>query len=123
MAGCQWQADSPTEPHTSRNSLEEPHRPQQAGPMLSQPVFDGKVLDGYVELLNFEKEGTIILQMKMYDINDEEKVPIKRQGQEWLQFKQNLTNAEKDTLKNETGLFKLLKVKFRLQLNKTILAL
>ena len=47
------EADMNTEPHTRRNSLEEPHRPRQHGLMLSQPTFDRKVPDRYVELLNF----------------------------------------------------------------------
>ena len=65
-----------TEPHTRRNSLGDPHIPRQAGPMLSQLVVNWKVPDGYVELLNFKMEVAGILQMKVYDLNDEEKVPI-----------------------------------------------
>ena len=53
----------------------EPHRPRQAGQMLRQPVFYQKVPDRYVDLFNFMKGVTNILQMKPYDVNDEEKVP------------------------------------------------
>ena len=44
--------------------------------MLSQPVFDWKVPDRYVELLNFEMEVANIVQAKTCDLNDEENVPI-----------------------------------------------
>ena len=44
--------------------------------MLSQPVFDSKAPDRYVGLLNFKMEVANILQMKAYDLSDEEKVPI-----------------------------------------------
>ena len=51
----------------------------------------------YVELLNFEMEVANVLQTKVYDLNDEEKVPItiNSLGREGLQFIQILTNAER----------------------------
>ena len=48
--------------------------------MLSQPAFDCKMSDGYVELFNFKMEAANILQMKTYYLNDKEKVPIIKNG-------------------------------------------
>ena len=64
-----------------------------------------------------------ILQAKAYDLNHEEKVPIIKNwlGREGLQFIHTLTNAEKETCKSTTGLFNVLKEKFRPQHNEMIL--
>ena len=69
-------SDLTIESHTRRNSPEETQRPRQAGPLLRQPKFDWKVPDWYVELLNLEMDVSNILQMKMYNLNNEEKVSI-----------------------------------------------
>ena len=58
------EADPSTEPHTRRRSSEEPHNPRQATLMLSQPAFNWKALDRYVELLNFEMEVTNVSKQK-----------------------------------------------------------
>ena len=50
------EADMPAKPHTRRNIPEEHHRPRQVRPRLSQPEFNWKALDIYVELFNFEME-------------------------------------------------------------------
>ena len=68
--------DLPAEPHTKTIIPQDHHRPRQDGPMLSEPVFNWKVPDRYVELLNFEIEGANVPQAKLYDLNEEEKVPI-----------------------------------------------
>ena len=39
VAKAMKEAEPPTKPHTRRSSPEEPHKPRQAGPMLSQPAF------------------------------------------------------------------------------------
>ena len=39
--------------------------------MLSQPIFDWKVPDKYVELSNFEMEVANILLAKAFDLKDE----------------------------------------------------
>ena len=67
----------------------------------------------YVELFNFEMEVANVLQVKAYDLNDEDKVTIIKNwlGQEGLQFIQTLTITGKDTCKNATGLFNVLKEK------------
>ena len=44
--------------------------------MLSQPVFDWKVPDRYMQLVNFEMEVADLFQAKAYDLSDKEKVPI-----------------------------------------------
>ena len=64
-----------TEPHT-RKSPEEPHRPRQTGPIKSQPAFDWKVPDRYVELLNFEMEVSDVLQAKAYDPMMKRRCPL-----------------------------------------------
>ena len=56
-----------------RSSPGEPHRPR---PMLSQPAFNWKAPDRYVELLNFEMEVANKFQAKAYYLNDKEKVPV-----------------------------------------------
>ena len=75
--------------------------------MLSQPVFDWKASDRYVELLNFEMEVANVHQAKVYDLYDEEKVPVIKNwlGREGLQFLQTLTNAKKETYKRATMIF------------------
>ena len=95
------EANLPAKPHTRRSSPEQPHRPRQAGPILSQQAFDWKAQERYVELLYFEIEVANVLQAKVYDLNDEEKVPIIRNwlDREALQFIQTLTNAEKEATK------------------------
>ena len=59
-----------------KNSPDEPHRLRHVGTILSQPTFNWKVQDRYVELLNFEMEVESVLQAKVYDLSDEEKVFI-----------------------------------------------
>lgn len=68
--------------------------------MLSQPVFDWKAPDSYVELLNLEMEVANVLQAKVDDLNYEEKVLVIKNwlGREGLQFIQTL-NTEKETCK------------------------
>ena len=44
--------------------------------MLSQPAFSWNTPDRYVELFNFEIEVANVLQEKVYDLSDEENVPI-----------------------------------------------
>ena len=68
-------ADQPAKPHTRRSSPVEPYKPRQAGPMLSQPAFDWKAPEMYLEPLKFGTEVPNILQLKVCDRKDEEKVP------------------------------------------------
>ena len=93
--------------------------------MLSKLTFNWKAPDWYVELLNLEIKVANLLQMQAYDLNNEKKVSIIKNwlGREELQFIQTPTNAEKDTCKSATGLFNVLKEKFRLQHNKMVLLL
>ena len=87
------EADLLAKPHTRISILEEHQRPRQVGSVLSQPVFDWKAPDRYVELLNFEMEVSNMLQAKVYDLNDKETVPIIKSwlSREGLQFIQTLT--------------------------------
>ena len=91
----------PAESHTRRSSLEETCRPRQTEPTLSQPAFDWKAPDRYVELLNFEIKVATILQAKVSDLTDEEKVSTIKNcsGKEGFQFIQTLTNTEKEVCK------------------------
>ena len=91
------EADSPAETHTRRSSLEQLHRPRQAGQMLSQPAFNSKVQYRYVELLNFKMEVTNLFQAIAYDLNDDDKVLIIKNwlDREGSQFIQTLNNTEK----------------------------
>ena len=57
-----WKADPPTKPYTRKSRPEEPHRPRQAGPMLSQCW---KLPDRYVDLFNFEMEAANALPSKV----------------------------------------------------------
>ena len=61
-------------------------------------------------------ELVTVLQAKVYDLNDEEKVPI-------IKSSFGLTTAEKDKCKSSTGLFNVLKEKFRPGHNENILLL
>ena len=70
------EADLPAEAHTRRSIPEEYHRPRQGGPMMSQPTFNWKAPDRYVELLNFEMKVADVLQAEAYDLSEEGKVPI-----------------------------------------------
>ena len=119
------EADMPAELQTSRSLPEEQHRPRQAVPMLSQSAFDWEVPDRYVEILNFEMKVTNVLQAKVCDLSDKEKVPIieNQLDKEELQIIQTLTNAEKETCNSTTGLFTVFKEKFRPRHNEMILPL
>ena len=109
------EADPPVEPHTRRSIPEEKHRPKTR-PMLSKPVFNWKAPDRYVELLHFAVEVTNMLQAKVYELNEEERVVIIKNwsGRVGLQFMQTLTHVETETWKSTTALFNVLKEKFRL---------
>ena len=69
--GVMSKACPSTEPHARRSIPKELH---------SQPAFDGKAQDRFVELLNFEVEVAMVLQAKACDLNDEDKVPIIKTG-------------------------------------------
>ena len=64
-----------------------------------------------MELLNFEMEITIMLQAKVYNLNEVDMMPIIKNclGREGLQFIQTLTNAEIKACKSTTVLFNNLK--------------
>ena len=119
------EAKLPTKPHTRRSNPEEHHRSRQAGPMMSQPAFNWKVPDRYVELLNFEMHVANVLQADAHDLIEEGKVPIIKNwlGREGLQFIQTVTNVEKEACKRTTVLFNVLKEKFKSQHNEMILSL
>ena len=105
------EADPTAEPHTRRSSPGKHHRPRQAGTMMSQSAFNWKAPDKYVALLNFKLEVANVLQVKEYDLYDTEKVSTIKN---WLHkvglhFIQTPTNTAKDTFRNSTGLFAVLK--------------
>ena len=56
--------------------------------MMSQPSFNWKAHDRYVELLNFEMEVAIVLQAEVYDLSEERKEPVIKNclGREGLLF-------------------------------------
>ena len=119
------EADSLAKPHTRRSILEENQRPRQAGPIMSQPGFSWKVPDRYVELLNFEMGVANVLQSEAYDFSEERKVPIIKNwlDRDGLSFIHTLKNIEKEACKSSTGLFNVLKEKFRTQHSEMILSL
>ena len=63
--------------------------------------------DKYVELHNFEMKATSILQMKIYELTEEEKVPLIKNclGREDLQLINAFMNPKKETCKTARGLF------------------
>ena len=52
------------------------HRPRHGRQVLRQLAFYWKAPDRYIELLNLGMEVTNILQTRIHEVNDEEKVPI-----------------------------------------------
>ena len=110
MVRVMRKADPPAKPHSIRNTPEECCRP-----MMSQPAFNWKMPDRYVEVLNFEMEVENVVQAEMYDLSEEGKVPIIKNwlGRERLQFILALTKAEKEACKYATGLLNDLKEKIR----------
>ena len=52
------------------------HRTRYGRQGLRQAVFDLKAPSKYVELLHFEIEVTIIVQTRVYKLNDEENCPV-----------------------------------------------
>ena len=55
---------------------QEKHADTNGGPALKQLSFNCNDPEKYVEQLNLKIEVTNILQTKMYDVTEEEKVPI-----------------------------------------------
>ena len=55
---------------------------------LKKPSFKQDAQDRYVERLNFEREVIIILETRVYELTDEEKVPVIKNwlGQEGVQL-------------------------------------
>ena len=104
--------DLQVQPNIKRGMPGEHCRPRQVEPMLSQPAFDWNVADRYVELLYFKMEVANTLQVKSFDLNDEEKVPVIKNwlGREGLQFIQTVINIEKEACKGATGMFNTLKI-------------
>ena len=91
--------------------------------MMTQPAFNQKVPDRYVELLNFEMDVENVLPLEAYDPSEEGAIIKNWLGREGVQFIQTLTNAEKEACKSTTGVFNALKEKFRQQHNEMILSL
>ena len=78
------------------SSMWEVCRQRQARPALKQLSFNWNAPDKYIELLSFEMEITNLLQTKMYEWTEEEKVPTikKLLGRECLQLIQIFTDLE-----------------------------
>ena len=57
-------------------SLRGPQRQRYDRPTLEKPSFNWNAQDKYIELLNFEMEVMNILEIKAYELTDEEKVPV-----------------------------------------------
>ena len=55
-------------------------RQRNGGLALEKPRFNCDMLDRYVGLLNFQLEVTNILETRTYEINDEERIPVKKVG-------------------------------------------
>ena len=63
-----------------------------------KPSFNCSTHDRYTELINFEMEVTNILEMKAYELNDEEKVTVIKNwlGRKGLQLIKTFTNKKKE---------------------------
>ena len=68
--GARREEDPPAKSHSRRSIPDKQYRP-----MLSQPAFNWEAPDKYVQLLHFEMEVANVLQAKVYDLNEEKKVP------------------------------------------------
>ena len=55
-------------------------RQRHGRPALKQHLFSWNATDMYLELINFEMKVTNILQTKTYELTEEEKVPIIKNG-------------------------------------------
>ena len=87
-------------------------------------IFDWKAPAVFVELLSFEMEVAIIPQIRTYDINDEQKVPITKMARKGeMQLIQTFTSSDKEACITAEGLFTMLGEKFKAQHNETILML
>ena len=73
---------------------------------MKQSSFNCNDQDKYVELFNSEMKVTNILLTKTYEVTEEEKVPIIKNGlgREGLQLIQTFRNAEKEACKTVNGL-------------------
>ena len=95
---------------------------RHGGSALKQQSFKWNASEDGVEVLNFKMEVTNILQMKMYELTEEEKVPIIKNwlGREGLQLIKTFTN---ETCKTARGLFSTLSEKFMPWHNQMVLLL
>ena len=57
-------------------SYRKPQRQRHVRPVLEKPSFDWDSQDRYVKLMNFEMKVMNILETRVYEITDEEKVPL-----------------------------------------------
>ena len=70
-----------------------------SGPALRQPVFNWKAPDKYLELWNVEIGVINTLQIKVYELNNEENFPIEgpkrcHWGKQWTNFSLGLEGEE-----------------------------
>ena len=103
----------------------ESHIWRHSGPVLETPMFSWMMEDIYVELMNYEMEVTNILETKVYELTDEEKVPVIKHwlDQEGLQFIKMFPHEKHKNCKTAKGLFSILSNKFKLQCNRILLSL
>ena len=59
----------------------EPQRQRHGRPVLEKPLINWNVQARYDKLINFEMKFMNILEMKAYQLNDEEIVPVIKKGQ------------------------------------------
>ena len=57
---------------------------RHSGQVLVKPAFNWGAQDRYIELMNFEMEVSNILETKVYELSEEEKVPVIKN---WLSIK------------------------------------
>ena len=74
---------------------------------MKQLSFNWNAPDKHVDLLDFKMEVTNILQTKMYEMTEEEKVLIIKDWlvREGLQLIHTFKNSEKETCKKQRDIF------------------
>ena len=102
-------------PATMQN-LWETQRQRNEGLVLGKPWFNWDMPDRFVKLLNFQLKMTNILEIRAYEINDEDRIPVIKNwlGQEVLLLMETFMQEEKDKCKVMKGLFSVLSNRFRL---------
>ena len=82
-------------PATTTASHSDPQRQGHSRPVLVKPAFNWGTHDRYVEFMNFEMEVKNILETKVYELTEDEKILMIKNGLDWesLQLIQTFTHG------------------------------